>query len=448
MQPGNDHRIRLDDDDVSGAPSVLIAGDCVVPDGCVSPPFAACFRERIRDADLSVVNLEGSITNDPAPLPKSGPRKHSASRTPEFLAAAGFDGATLANNHTMDYGEAGLLDTIAACHEAGLETLGAGEDVQASHAPLVRDLAGVELAVLNVNEREFGEARRERAGTAVLDHPEFDRSLDAVCREADAVVVVVHAGVEYVPFPPPHLQARYRDLVARGVDLVVGHHPHVPQGWERYGDGLICYSVGNCYFEQPKRDHTDWGLAIEASVGQRGVHSVDLVATEMQHGKVDVCTGPRRAERLAHLRRLAAITRERDRLEAHWQDQALRVFHQRYTDMLTTAVDAGASRLLRHPARVVERDDQWKADDRIPEPLVLLNLLRNDSHRAVLETALEVETGVADDRRTPEIRRTVEQLLERTDNKSLETWPTRLRRMLHSTIDRHLPAPTRENPSS
>lgn len=427
--------------------SLFLAGDCVIPSReRHARPFGELLTERIRRAERSFVNLEGPITDDPAPLPKSGPLKHSAPDTPEILAGAGFEGVALANNHAMDRGEPGLMQTIRACSDAGIAAIGAGRSIEAALEPAVQSIGDVDVAVLNLCEREFGSAGTDRPGTAWFGHPAVERRIETATATADVVVVIAHGGVEYVPLPPLHLQERFRALIDKGVDLVVGHHPHVPQGWERYRGGAIFYSLGNFYFEQPERPKTSWGLALEATFSGSVLSDVELIVTELHDGVVEI-EKQLRGDRLDHLHHLAEISADREALKAHWQELAVRIFHQRYTDRLTTGVGTNIFQLARNPARLLELDGHWDADERESELLLLLNLFRNESHRSVIQTALEVETGDVPDLRTRDIEETVDELLSWTEDRAVTDRPPRLRRGVDSLFARQASDETSSGPS-
>lgn len=433
--------------DVEATASLIVSGDCVIPQGVERSPFGASFVSRLRDADLSILNLEAPVTDEPRPLRKSGPHKHTSSRTPEFLAEAGVDAVTLANNHIMDYGSTGLLETMQSCVAADIQTVGAGETTADAFAPLVVERGPLDIGIVNLCEREFGEVDSHRAGVAWWRHPETDAAVEEACERADVVVAIVHGGVEYVPFPPPHLQRRFRRLVEMGVDLVVGHHPHVPQGWEQWGDGLIVYSLGNVHFEQSNRPKTQWGTSVVPRFSADGLESAELVPTETMGGRTTIASGDERKAYFAHLDRVSEITADRSSLIAHWQAQAVRIFQLRYTDWLAKGVGTRPKQMLRHPSRILGQDGSWDTDARQSDFLVLLNLFRNDSHRAVIRTALELETGVATDHRTPEVEDRVDALLGMTEDEWLADRSSRLKRGLDHLARRYarssLPAITR-----
>ena len=419
----------------AGTWTMFLAGDVLCQRDAEDAPIAPMLAGRIERADLSVVNLEAPVRTDAPPIPKSGPTKEQSEGTPRMLGRVGFDAVTLANNHIMDHGEEGLDATTAACREAGLDTVGAGEDHAAALDPLVRSVDGAEVAVFNLCEREFGVAERDRPGTAWRDHPAVDDRISAAADRHDAVVVVSHGGIEEVPIPPPKRRARFREFVDLGADAVVGHHPHVAQGWEVYEGSPVFYSLGNFHFDQTNPS-TRWGLAVELQFdGDRAV-TADLVPVELVDGTVhELGTERSRADRLAHLHRLAEVT-SGPRLEAYWQEVAERVFLARLGPAVQYSTGSSVLSNLRSPTRLLRKDGTWDADRRHRELLVLLNVTRNESLRSVLTTALEVRTGDVVDRRTPEIRADARELLERTAEEPMYGRPHEARSLFRALLGR------------
>lgn len=390
---------------------LVIVGDCVIPPSSPTLPLGDDVLERIRTADRAIANLEAPITDEPDPIDKSGPVKRAAGTAPELLVDAAFDAVTLANNHSMDYGNGGLRDTLAACENAGLATVGAGDSASAALEPLTTEIGTTTVTVLNVCEREFGIATDDTPGTAWIGHPSVESRIAAARDEADLVFVIAHGGIEYVPFPPPHVQRRFRSLIDSGADLIVGHHPHVAQGWERYHDGLILYSLGNFFFRQ-SRAETQWGLLLDLELQEDGTGSAVVVPVDARGERVVEMQEPERSAHVDHLSRLAEVTGDAQTLTAHWQAQATRVFDRRYTEWLTKGVGALPRQFVDNPRHVVDVPGRFNES---ADPFVLLNLIRNESHRAVIRTALEVRTGDVPDRRTAAVERTVNERLAWTD---------------------------------
>jgi poly-gamma-glutamate synthesis protein (capsule biosynthesis protein) len=95
---------------------------------------------------------------------------------------------------------------------------------------------------------------------------------------ADVVLVVCHAGVEYIPLPPPYLAKALQAVAAAGADLVVGHHPHVPQGLQISRGVPIAYSLGNFVFYQPSDlAYRKIGYLLKARISARQLTGIRLV---------------------------------------------------------------------------------------------------------------------------------------------------------------------------
>ncbi|WP_435156427.1 CapA family protein [Haladaptatus sp. DFWS20] len=401
--------------------SLFAVGDtCLAPDRADRELLAPKLRERVMAADVATVNIEAPVeVPEPTPIPKSGPALATHPETPALLAKAGFDVATLANNHLFDYGTEGMRATVRACQEVGIDTAGVGEDRTAALNPSIVDVDGVSLAILSACEREFGIAERDASGTAWSAHPDTIDAVQAAAETYDVVVIVEHGGIEYVPFSPPQRRERLRRFVDAGADLVVGHHPHVVQGWERYDGALICYSLGNfCFDRQSEDENTGWGLAIEVEFDGATPVGADLVPVETVDGIVHPLGVERsRADHLAHLRHLADLTSDDERYRGHWQAVAVRAFHQRYSNWLLTGVGENLVQARTNPTDPTAQRALWNPERRRAELLTLLNVLRNESHRATMTSALAVLSGEREDERTPVIEETVESLLTWTQRR-------------------------------
>ncbi|WP_255194888.1 CapA family protein [Halorarius litoreus] len=403
---------------------LFVAGDVICPPELSAPFVAPALQQRIEQADLSVVNLEAPVDPKSDPIEKSGPAKRSAADTTPLLREAGFDLATLANNHVMDYGADGLRRTIRECDREDIATCGAGGDHDAALEPHRTTLGDTSLAVFSVCEQEFGVADAASPGTAWGSHPSVRRRIAEESRRSDVVVVVAHGGVEYVPFPPPQRQTRLREFVEAGADLVVGHHPHVPQGWEVHKGTPIFYSLGNFRFDQPNRPKTSWGLALDVGIADGETLDVDLVPTELVDGTVqEVDTDRAVDEHLQYLYRVTERTAPQDTLRGYWQETAMQLFDQRYSNWLRRGTGARARDQVTTPTQHVSTEAAW-GEGRRDEMLVLLNLFRNESHRSVVETALALKTGDCVDHRTEEIREEVRELVAWTEDRPFYDTPS------------------------
>jgi len=225
--------------------------------GDLTYPFSAVSKP-LQEADITIGNVESALGDMGSPASKRYPFR-APPEAAEALALAGFDIVSLANNHAMDYGPETLLHAISLLRERGIATIGAGANAQEAHEPVITEINGLKLAFLayvNVPvEASTGfdtaswTATDNSPGLAWAASDQISVDVDAIRDRADLVVIVLHSGFEYVAAPSePQVDAAHAAVDA-GADLVIGHHAHILQGIEFYGDGVIIYGTGNFAFE-------------------------------------------------------------------------------------------------------------------------------------------------------------------------------------------------------
>ena len=195
----------------------------------------------------------------------------------QMLVAGGIDLVSLANNHVLDYGQVGLDDTLATLDGLDIRAVGAGRSPEEAVQPAMYTLNGVRVAVL---------AFAGAYWNGSIDMPATDRvawaepgrvqaAVRAVRGQADVVIVILHAGREYARTPSESQVAAAHAAIDAGADLVVGHHPHVTQTVERYGRGLIVYSLGNAVFDIPRQAAMQ-GHLLRVHVSRAGLTRAEL----------------------------------------------------------------------------------------------------------------------------------------------------------------------------
>ena len=251
--------------------SIFVAGDFALSDIDENRSPTDFLSENIlnviRNSDHSLVNYEGVTATNVNPVFKGGPLVEIDPRSAELLVDAGFSGVTLANNHTLDYGPKGLVQTIKHCEEMGLRTVGAGKDVNDALSPMQFNITNGDISIFNFSERPVHSYALDRSdpSIAMLSELTACSQLSEMKHNQPPVIAICHGGEIGIPIPPVQIQQRYRQLIDLGADMVIGHHPHVPQGWEKHGDGVIFYSLGNFLFDygQDDRPKQKWGLALQ-----------------------------------------------------------------------------------------------------------------------------------------------------------------------------------------
>ena len=230
--------------------------------------------EFFRSADHTVANVEGAvmdIVNDGS----RGAFFHTMDpKAIAVLKAIRADIWNIGNNHSMDAGKEGLVSTMAFAEQNGARTMGAGLTLAEASAPLYLDEAGGigMFCTMYVSEEAIHSGKR----LATKDHPGIFRwdddetiakriaEVKATCRWC---VVVCHGGEEFACMPSPYTRERYIRYLKWGADVVVAHHPHVPENYEIFEDGkAIFYSLGNFIFDtdyQRAHAYTDVGVLLK-----------------------------------------------------------------------------------------------------------------------------------------------------------------------------------------
>jgi poly-gamma-glutamate synthesis protein (capsule biosynthesis protein) len=204
----------------------------------------------LRQADLRIVNCECALTRGARPVWKSGAVFKGAPDHVGGLTAVPFDVACLGNNHVLDYGVAGLRETLRVLHRAGIRTVGAGLTEDEAHASLSASANGIPVHVVNFSEGEDLTASDGGPGVFGWEIARVQEAVRRLKRRGGVVLAIGHCGLEYVPYPPPYVVAAFRAIADAGADCVIGHHPHVPQGLEWRRGTPILYSLGNFVFYQ------------------------------------------------------------------------------------------------------------------------------------------------------------------------------------------------------
>ena len=188
-------------------------------------------RSILEADDLSVVNFEGTLTEETSRADKTfafkGPDKYT-----DILTGSSVEAANIANNHSKDYGTKSQEDTIENLSNAGIATFGY-ENV------VVVDVKGIKVGLTGIYEL----AEHEQKATQIKENIQ-------ALKDAGAQIIIVnfHWGIEK-EYTPNATQKKLAHLaIDEGADLVIGHHPHVLEGIEKYNGKYIAYSLGNFCF--------------------------------------------------------------------------------------------------------------------------------------------------------------------------------------------------------
>ncbi len=180
----------------------------------------------------------------------------------------GADIWSIGNNHTMDAGVEGVASTVEYAKNSGAMCFGAGMNLDEASRPVYLDEAGG-IGILGVSYMsEKTPATEDAAGFFRWDDMTHIKArIDEIKARCRWCVIVAHGGEEFAPMPLPYTRVRYLQYLDMGADVVVGHHPHVPENYEVTHDGkMIFYSLGNFIFDtdyQRVHPYTDTGVVLK-----------------------------------------------------------------------------------------------------------------------------------------------------------------------------------------
>lgn len=218
--------------------------------------------------DYNVLNFESPVTQ--SNITKKAALAHKSSYDSLLFVKKNFKNIilSLANNHMMDFGPKGLLDTINTLEKEKITYIGAGKNQdEATKYVIVGD--EVKVGIISCQYKKYMIATEEDPGTAQDYH--FDiikRKIKELKQKVDWVVMVYHGGEEFLNVPMPYTRKMYKQMLGWGADIVVAHHPHTVQGYEKIGKKMIFYSLGNFIFDtdfQRAQDGTDEGVLLSIS---------------------------------------------------------------------------------------------------------------------------------------------------------------------------------------
>ncbi len=229
---------------------------------------AGVVREYLSGADLTLANLENPLVRSAVYHPEATTFTGDLRLMP-VLEQAGIDGVTLGNNHILDAGAPGLLETLGHLEDAGIAFAGAGPDLAAAREPMVFELGETEVGVLSyqgVPSYDWAWATQAAPGTAPLVEGVMREDIRRLRAQVDLVLVMPHWGKEYVATPEPGQVDLAHAAVEAGADLVVGGHAHWPKGMEVYEGKPIFYGVGNFLLDQSWSEETSTGIFAEITL--------------------------------------------------------------------------------------------------------------------------------------------------------------------------------------
>jgi poly-gamma-glutamate capsule biosynthesis protein CapA/YwtB (metallophosphatase superfamily) len=270
----------------------------------------------LRGADVTMVNLETAVTAT-GDCPERQAKQFTFAVGPSAFAAlraAGVTVTTMANNHGLDCGRAGLAQSLEADRAEGLPLIGVGADRAAAFTPYRIRVNGQRIAIVAASQVLDDELAGGWMATAQEPGMATARDLGGLVRavrearaSADTVVVYLHWGTELEQCPNASQPPLARLLASAGADLVVGSHAHVPLGAGYQGRTLVAYGLGNLAFYAKGAPRTDSGVLLVTVTGRR-VDRYRWRPAEIRDGAPIPLEGEARSAAVAQWRALRGCT--------------------------------------------------------------------------------------------------------------------------------------------
>lgn len=244
-----------------------------------------------KDSDYVAGNLECVLLDNASDYEKNDKEIHinAETKTANVLKENGFTLVSLANNHLADFKAKGVVNTLDTLDKVGLKHVGAGRNLTEAEEYDIQEINGVKIATIAVSDiipKDFA-ARDSKAGILTTKTLKYYQAVKDASEKADLVIANIHWGVEYGMTETEAQQQLARNLINWGVDVVIGSHPHVLQPVEKYGDGIIFYSMGNFVFDQGWSRTKD-SMVLNYYVDEDGNCSFEITPIRIKDGYPEV----------------------------------------------------------------------------------------------------------------------------------------------------------------
>jgi Bacterial capsule synthesis protein PGA_cap len=273
--------------------------------------FCRAWADLVR-ADISICNLEtGFVPTIEDFLPRGVTSPMDLFE--DFFKHAPFTHYSVANNHILDAGRDTFVNSLNHFDQMGLKYFGGGRNLDEALKPCFTEVNGLTVGLLAFAQDENQLAGENFSGAAPLEHDTIMAAAEELVLDCDVPVIVMHEGFEFSRYPREEFRSLCRELATSGVKVVIGGHPHVPQGIETIGENIIIYSQGNFIFSAPYHRKYHWGVrTFSARMHFNGCHLVgmELIGLHNYPSNVVPVSGAEAQEIVDHVRECSA----------HWDD--------------------------------------------------------------------------------------------------------------------------------
>jgi poly-gamma-glutamate synthesis protein (capsule biosynthesis protein) len=244
-------KVQAEEIVINAVGDVMLAGKwtATISQNGYEYPFQGVAAE-LKKGDITIANLESPIARGGSEYTGKKFRFRAEPQVAEALNKSGINLVTLANNHSMDFGGPALVETMKNLKSAGIAWIGAGETLAEARKMALYTIKSRKIAFLGYSLTQPAEffAGNSRPGTVPGYENIFAEDIKRARQQADYVIVSFHWGTEGRSDIQQYQRTAAHKAIDAGADVIIGHHPHVLRGIERYKTGIVFYSLGNFTF--------------------------------------------------------------------------------------------------------------------------------------------------------------------------------------------------------
>lgn len=379
------------------ATTILVGGDLYVKyDVSIDQNIIDLFQS----VDFSILNLEAPILIDNSGIyakKKSGPSLSQKENAIHILNKLDVKYVGGANNHIMDYGFRGLKATKQILNENKIYYAGVGDTLREAQSPFFVS----DISVICAGEDEFGATEGNYPGYYSLYSENILSQIVDLKSQNKFVIIFAHGGGEETPLPSRYILNRYKQFIDTGADLIIGHHPHVPRGYEEYNNKFIFYSLGNFIHDSFSKS---LGVLLKIIIKNTTLQNFEIIPIIVQNHSIQLCNTHELNDYMSLCNK---VLQDNLLLETIYQEQAHYMYESYYRSYFKDIFSL--HKKIKNIIKCYLKRSQVSGE--LESEFLLLNLLRNKSHRNFIETALELDTKEIKDLRDEQSLKIFQELM-------------------------------------
>lgn len=363
---------------------INILGDFVSNESMQSVSVGESLSKQLKDGAFNICNFEGPIKGFGKPIQKSGPHLFQNEDTIDWLKTYNFKLVSLANNHTMDFGNEALKKTIESLKN--IKVVGAG-NWENAYKPQIFEINDKKIVFLSMTHCEFGTLTDEydndnKFGAAWINHAKINQTIQEIRPSADYIIALPHAGYEYLEQPLPEWRLRYKELIDLGCDAIIATHPHIIQPTEYYKGKPIFYSLGNFFFPTQQKKDKSWNYSLCVSIEISNTLIFSTSPIVFSNDQIDICSNDEFIEH--HLKKISIDFKDDNRYMQYINNICDELLYRYYPRLKEGPKKRISERLLELKGLTIH-----PIDTAIENQLDLINNYRCESHRWLIARALK-----------------------------------------------------------